>query len=447
MNSSTLAVDVSRLIAELDFVRHSPPEDEAARKALYEAIRGLSFSLETPGLSFQRIAYAVSLYLFTDCPFDVNQPMQLHMAQLANDIKLFDILVEQKDAPTTTSELAKHTKTNETFLGRILRYMASYSMVTEVSEDLWSASNVTRALNLPGLKAGISYIHDVNVPYIQAMTKVFAETNYVNPDDTVTTVFQRGHNTDLKYFDWLAEHPSHHKNFNLWMTAFHESQKSFLDVLPFDEMIGSHSKVDTPIFVDVAGGLGHQATAVRQKYPGLPGRIVLQDLAKVIAQAPPTEGLEIMEYDIWTEQTLKGTRPFMMIPYLFLISCALLGYSGAKLIPQTGARAYYFRNIFHDYPDPKCVTILSNTMAAMDEQSVILIDEVILPNKGVHWYAAQMDITMMLVLGALERTKKQWEALLEMARLKIEKTWTYGDELGNSILVCVKKWEDENSLK
>ena len=43
------------------------------------------------------------------------------------------------------------------------------------------------------------------------------------------------------------------------------------------------------------------------------------------------------------------------------------------------------RNTMHDYHDSKCNMILRHTVEAMDENSVILIDDMILPDQGVNW--------------------------------------------------------------
>lgn len=96
------------------------------------------------------------------------------------------------------------------------------------------------------------------------------------------------------------------------------------------------------------------------------------------------------------------------------------------------------RNIMHDWPDEKCLLILGNLKSAMADESVILIDEMILPEKGTHWRAAQLDITMLSCLAALERSKNQWHALIEAAGLKIAKVYTYTDELQDSIIVVTK---------
>ena len=76
----------------------------------------------------------------------------------------------------------------------------------------------------------------------------------------------------------------------------------------------------------------------------------------------------------------------------------------------------------HDYPDDKYIVILRQTMKAMDKESVILVDDMILPAQGAHWYATQLDLTMMACQGAMERTEKQWYSLMDSAGLEIKST-------------------------
>ena len=59
----------------------------------------------------------------------------------------------------------------------------------------------------------------------------------------------------------------------------------------------------------------------------------------------------------------------------------------------------------------------------------------VLPNVGVHWQAAQTDLTMMAELGSKERTRAQWDALVERAGLEIMAVHTYNSSLQNSIMV------------
>lgn len=95
------------------------------------------------------------------------------------------------------------------------------------------------------------------------------------------------------------------------------------------------------------------------------------------------------------------------------------------------------RNIMHDWPDDKCRLILKHLIDAMEPDSFILIDEMVLPNSGVHWQMAQLDMLMMAVLAARERTHEQWSKLLESVGLKINKIYTYTDTLKDSIIEAV----------
>ena len=93
----------------------------------------------------------------------------------------------------------------------------------------------------------------------------------------------------------------------------------------------------------------------------------------------------------------------------------------------------------HDHPDDKCIVILRQIVKGMSEDSVILIDDMILPNQGADWRATQIDLTMMASLAAMERTEKQWYSLIDSAGLKIKSIYTYTPELRDSIIVAVPK--------
>lgn len=95
------------------------------------------------------------------------------------------------------------------------------------------------------------------------------------------------------------------------------------------------------------------------------------------------------------------------------------------------------RNILHDYSDEKCRVILKNIMSAMGPDSVILIDEMVLPATDVHWHATQSDFVMMIGLASMERTEEQWHALLRSVGLKAQKIHTYTLSLRDSIIVAV----------
>jgi demethylsterigmatocystin 6-O-methyltransferase len=85
------------------------------------------------------------------------------------------------------------------------------------------------------------------------------------------------------------------------------------------------------------------------------------------------------------------------------------------------------------------VTLLQNTAAAMSDDSLIFIAEMILSNSNASFQAAAMDLNMMITLAGAERTDKQWRALTDTAGLTIKEIFTYNQEVRESILVLARK--------
>ncbi|KAL9608903.1 MAG: hypothetical protein Q9167_006284 [Letrouitia subvulpina] len=379
------------LITQLRSISQNAPTDLTLRQKLYNAARETALELETPGETIQRL---------------VHVPLQLTVARIGVDLGLFKLLVSRQ-SPWNIDELVEHTKTDSILLGRLLRYLASMGMIQEIEADTFKAANITQTLSKPNMIAGIKHGFDFMMPCFQQLPKFLADTEYKNPWDCTHCPFQLAHGTGEVPFAWIVEQPSFLENANLWMTGQHEGRKVWLEEFSFEsEICKGNFEPDTPLFVDVGGGLGHQCQLLRQKFPHHPGRVILQDLPVVIEQALPLLGVEKMPHNFWTLQPVKG------------------------------AKAYYMRNVLHDYPDDKCVTILQNTSGAMGEDSQLLIDEMVVPTKGAHPQATQYDMAMMACLAAIERSEKQWLALLEAAGMKLVRIVTYNNLTGQSIIMA-----------
>ena len=76
-------------------------------------------------------------------------------------------------------------------------------------------------------------------------------------------------------------------------------------------------------------------------------------------------------------------------------------------------------------------------MRAMNQDSVILIDEIVIPNEGAQWRQTQLDLAMMASLAGMERTEGKWRHLLTRAGLNITGIFSYGSEFGDSIIEAV----------
>lgn len=79
-----------------------------------------------------------------------------------------------------------------------------------------------------------------------------------------------------------------------------ERPGSWLDVFPFQEEVegwkdGNKERV---LMVDVGGAFGQQCIWLRKKYPGLKGRVVLQDLPATVGRlGGGLKGMEVMAHN------------------------------------------------------------------------------------------------------------------------------------------------------
>ena len=102
------------------------------------------------------------------------------------------------------------------------------------------------------------------MPAWQCLPKFLKDTSYENPSDMMHTPFQIGHNMNQPAFVWAMSQPQRVQNFNLWMAATHQGQKSWLDVLPLETLFHG-SKEGTYLFVDIGGGIGHQCASLKER--------------------------------------------------------------------------------------------------------------------------------------------------------------------------------------
>ncbi|KAI1370106.1 S-adenosyl-L-methionine-dependent methyltransferase [Hypoxylon crocopeplum] len=383
---------MSNVIAQLEALAKAPPSDPTERLDIYNAAKKLVVASEDPFNTICRVN---------------GSPMILTFAQVASDLGLFQKLTEAS-LPLSCASLADSSGADPLLLSRILRFLASNDMITETGEDTFMANGVTRTLARPGFRAGIAHTFLAIMPCLQATPQFLADTSYVNPTDVLHSPFQIAHKTDKPSYAWAMGQPKLMEGFNLWMTEQHQGQRTWLDVFDFAGHVGG-SSVDTLVFVDVGGGIGQQCALIRNTFPQLPGRVVLQDQPFVLPHAIPTDGVEKQPFDFWTEQPLKG------------------------------ARIYYMRNILEDYPDDKAIAIVTNILPAMSSDSVLIIDEMVIPNRGASSRSTLQDMTMMTSLASTERTERQWDALLDRAGMRILQKTAYNIATGESIIVTVPK--------
>ena len=106
---------------------------------------------------------------------------------------------------------------------------------------------------------------------------------------------------------FIDKHPEWKDAFQLYMSGFNEGRASWLDFYPVEKNLGAGARPDKDaiMFVDVGGGFGQEAVALKKRHPNLPGRFVVQDLPYAIAGLK-LDGIEAMVHDFFQPQPIKG---------------------------------------------------------------------------------------------------------------------------------------------
>jgi demethylsterigmatocystin 6-O-methyltransferase len=205
-------------------------------------------------------------------------------------------------------------------------------------------------------------------------------------------------------FELLAISPFNNA-FNAYMSTFNEGHADWLDLYPVKERLaGAKTEEDAVMFVDVGGGLGHQASAFKKRFPDLPGRYIVQDLAHALPSTRP-EGIEYMEHDFTTEQPIKG------------------------------ARFYYLRYVPHDWSQEFNIHLCTQICKAMTPgYSRLIVNEWIVPEVGASMFMTAMDFNMLNANGGMERTEALHREYLEKAGLQVTGVYRPDDDVSEGVI-------------
>ncbi|KAI0407023.1 S-adenosyl-L-methionine-dependent methyltransferase [Xylaria palmicola] len=364
-----------------------PSVDEKSRTSLIGALHGLAYSLETPDDTLHRYG-AMNL--------------QTAVVKIGFDLGLFKLLVKN-NAPTSVDEFSSVIVAETSLLSRLLRYLAVIGAIDEVSHDRYASNHLTRNLTEEVAEAGINHYFATVAPEYQVLPEFLKNTGYKAPSDAFNTAFQYAWKTDIHQFSWFADHPENLAYFNNFMAFRREPELSWLTVYPVEEQIQGWDP-EKPVYVNIGGGIGHQCAQFLDKYPYTPGRVILQDLPHSIAKALPTPRVENLAHDFFEPQ------------------------------PITQAKFYFLRGVLHNHPPARVRKLLEVTKQAMGPESILLLDEIILPETKANIDTVSMDITMLTAFAGMERTRDQWRSILEEVGLKLVKTYNYNPVSHESVM-------------
>ena len=292
--------------------------------------------------------------------------------QVVADLGVADAL---DDTPQPAAALAAATGAHPQALERTLRLLASYGVFETDPGGVVSHTPASRLLRTDHPQSMRSLVRMMGLPFVRGASEHFAHALRTGRPAAEVTA-------PAGVFPYLTEHPEEARICGEAMTGKSHAQVAGVlaayDFSPFG-VIG-----------DIGGGRGHLLRAILERAPAARG--VLFDQPHVIAEVAElaSERLALAPGDFFTDA---------------LPACD----------------AYVLMEVIHDWADAEASAILTAVRAAAPPHATLLLVEDIIPDApGPHW-ARMLDIVMLAVTGGLQRTARQYQALLAGCGFRMER--------------------------
>ncbi|KAL4892622.1 S-adenosyl-L-methionine-dependent methyltransferase [Aspergillus ambiguus] len=361
--------------AQASLATFQSTKTEASRIEALEIVTNLARSLEKPRDAILKLTYT---------------PAVIMAMKIAVDLGVFPVLANAM-SPIPAEKLAAVNKADPLLVERIMRVLVSCGIVEEPAPCAYLPTAIAKQMtNRPSIGVVESLFCEFN-PIFQKTPEYLQAINYRNPEDPTFAPLQYTHNVKQDGFFWLQDHPAALTRFNDFMEGHRANRPHWGDWYPVQERIidGAVKDPRRALLVDIGGGRGHDLMLFRDRFPDAPGKLVLEDLPSVVDEATQTwkaAGIEAIKHDFFKEPN-----------------------------PVRGARAYYFKYIFHDWSDDK---------------ARILLRHFILPDRNARMLHGVTDMAVMAFCAGMERTRAQWKNLLEPLGLETQFWTCEGDGLG-----------------
>ncbi|PMD20179.1 S-adenosyl-L-methionine-dependent methyltransferase [Hyaloscypha hepaticicola] len=336
--------------------------------------------------------------------------------RLVFEISLLETI--PSNSPITIEEAASKVNTSEEFIFRLIRVLGAFEILEVLYPEepnfgliSFSHTPTSRFLLSPLAKASFRHHFETMLPaQLGSVPGYYHKYGFKCPEDHKNVPFTFAHGTvDEGFFDILVKDADKLAIFNNAMAVMAVLGLTSLgSMYAFDQLVPNQDGI---ALVDIGGGKGQMLKAIQAAYPGMRGKLVLEDLKVVL------DGGVVVDDDV------------VKIPYDFF----------KEVQPIKGSN-YFLKSIFHDWPDKACLQILSNIAQAMRGHplSKLLICELVLPDQYPEPMMAMRDINMLLI-GGQERNLFQWNALLTQAGFKILKVHGVGGENSSIIEVVLNE--------
>jgi len=302
------------------------------------------------------------------------QPAQV--VAVVAELGIADLVARE---PMTAEQLGAATHTDSRLLFRLLRYMASLGIFQADEKNRFS------------LTPKASLLRSDAEGSMRSMARIMGRLAPPTVGRLLEGLRMGKCPLEVAFgksaFEYLSERPEDAALFDAAMTGFHGPET--------DAVLDVYDLNGIAVLADIGCGIGTALLTTLKRYPALRG--LFFDQAHVIERARPA----IQAADVTGRCDLVAGNFFESVP--------------------GGADAYFLRHIIHDWTDDLSVRILRNIRRAMPQTSRVLIVETIIPEGNDPHPAKNFDIAMMLFPNGMERTEKEYSALLKPAGFRISK--------------------------
>lgn len=281
-----------------------------------------------------------------------------------------------RDRPRTITDLAAATRADHRYLERILRYLASAGIFYEDEHGQFHLTSAAEGLvtETPNsLRDAVSFLTQ----------PVFWE-----PAGRMTDTVLGGRSVfddlyGVSFWKYLNGNPEVSAAFAAGMASL--SRPEDFAICEAYDFSGSRS------VVDVGGGRGDLLQLILRRYHQLTGTLFDQQSA--------------VDHHVLDMPELSGRWSAAAGDFFESIPC--------------GGDVYILKHIILNWDDNESVRLLSRCRDAMSENSCLLIVESLLPPPNTPHYAWALDLMMVNLLTGRERTRDDYDTLLQKADLAI----------------------------
>jgi O-methyltransferase domain/Dimerisation domain len=281
-------------------------------------------------------------------------------------------------APRTAKDLAVRLHVDVNALHRLLRALTAADALHASKDGSYVLSEMGQDLLESAPRTLAHRARLICSPFIWRSWAGFADSIVSG-----ASAFESAHGTDC--WDYLRENPTDAAVFNAAMSADSRWMA--------DSIAGAYDFSGFAEIVDVGGGEGTLLAAILQANPLVRGTLFEQsDIAQIAATHFDKLGLS-------SRCSVVSGNFFVSVP--------------------NGADAYLLKWILHDWPDAAAIRILEKCREALAPNGRIVIVEHAIDDNNPALAPSLMDLTMMVVTGGRERTRKEFEDLLAQAGCRL----------------------------